>query len=202
MVWQSKQRYCQLLSFFAFKCNQLFSILFYPKNSLYFCFSKYQHFALVLPKTALGCNSAYSVIFAFECVDFFWWSHIIINNLNLGVNLSTGYRCLPHLIVNLSLVFQSTRHRIVSSSNFSSSYRRWLKQLLVIVIVSSSVTFFNFETIWSTKRFQKVSVEKTHKKRILIWILDQNCLKVVPVKVSRVSLVIPFKNINRIDNKI
>ena len=163
-----------------FVFNQLFSILFYPKTVFIF-------FSFDVQTQLLVAIQHISVIFAFKRVDFCLMIPHHYQKLGFGCEL----------IVSLSLSSSSYRWLIVGFPKYSSSYR-WLKQLLVIVIVSSSVAFFNFETIWSTKSFQKVSSfeklcfrkkvqRRTHKKRILTRMFDQNCLKVVPVKVARVS---------------
>ena len=161
---------------------------FLPKNSLHFFLLRCINILrLFCQKQLLVAIQHISVIFAFERVDFCLMIPHHYQQLGFGCEL----------IVSLSLSSSSYRWLIVGFPKYSSSYR-WLKQLLVIVIVSSSVAFFNFETIWSTKSFQKVSAfqklcfrkkvqRRTHKKRILTRMFDQNCLKVVPVKVARVS---------------
>ena len=161
---------------------------FLPKNSLHFFLLRCINILrLFCQKQLLVAIQHISVIFAFKRVDF---CLMIPHNYQ-----QLGFGC--ELIVSLSLSSSSYRWLIVGFPKYSSSYR-WLKQLLVIVIVSPSVAFFNFETIWSTKSFQKVSSfeklcfrkkvqRRTHKKRILTRMFDQNCLKVVPVKVARVS---------------
>ena len=161
---------------------------FLPKNSLHFFLLRCINILrLFCQKQLLVAIQHISVIFAFERVDFCLMIPHHYQQLGFGCEL----------IVSLSLSSSSYRWLIVGFPKYSSSYR-WLKQLLVIVIVSSSVAFFNFETIWSTKSFQKVSAfqklcfrkkvqRRTHKKGILTRMFDQNCLKVVPVKVARVS---------------
>ena len=100
---------------------------FLPKNSLHFFSFDVSTYCACFAKNSSWLQFNIFPSFSPSSVwTFVWWFHVIINNLDLSVNLSLVYRCLPHLIVDLSLVFQSTRHHIVGSSNFSSSssYRR------------------------------------------------------------------------------
>ena len=130
-----------------FKCNQLFSILFLPKKVFIFLLRCVTIFRFFYQKQLFVAIKHISVIFAFERVDF---SLIIPHQYQ-----QLGFGC--RLIASLSLTSSSHRRLIVGFlKNYSSPYR-WLKQLLVIVIVSSSVAFFDFETIWSAKSFPKVS---------------------------------------------
>jgi len=127
--------------FHSFHLNIIncFQFFFYPKSLSFFLL--------------LRCINCCAYFTKNSC-----WLHFRLRVCGLSFVTRHHYqqlRCGCELIASLSLTSSSHRRLIVGFQNYSSSYR-WLKQLLVIVIVSSSVAFFDFETIWSTKSFQKV----------------------------------------------